>query len=50
MGDPRVESNARIDREAFRQDLNRVYDNASKHNAGAKPFDLVLTFKLGVVR
>lgn len=49
LGVPRGELNARIDREAFRQDLNRVYDNARKSNADANPFDVVLMFKLRVL-
>jgi len=50
LGDPRVGLKARIDWEAFRSDLNRVYDKQRKSNAGAKPFDVVLMFKLLVLQ
>lgn len=52
MGDPLVGLNEKIDWEAFRSELNRVRDNAKprKSNAGAKPFDVVLMFKLLVLQ
>ena len=50
MGDPLVGLNAEIDWEAFRADLNRVYEKARKSNSGARPFDVVLMFKLLVLQ
>jgi IS5 family transposase len=46
MGDPLVGLNTRIDWEAFRSDLNRVHEKDRKSKAGAKPFDVVLMFKV----
>lgn len=40
MGDPLVGLNAKIDWEAFRPDLNRIYEKERKSNAGAKPIDV----------
>jgi IS5 family transposase len=50
MGDPLVGLNARIDWEAFRSDLNRVHEKDRKSKAGAKPFDVVLMFKVLVLQ
>jgi IS5 family transposase len=50
MGDPLVELNKRIDWRAFRPSLNRVHKKARKSNAGAKPIDVVLMFKILVVQ
>ncbi len=50
MGDPLVGLNAHIDWEAFRTDLNRIHDKARKSNAGAKPIDVVLMFKILVLQ
>ncbi len=50
MGDPLVELNERIDWEAFRPRLNRVHEKARKSNAGAKPIDVVLMFKVLVLQ
>ena len=50
MGDPWVRLNARIDWEAFRPDLNRVHKKDRKSKAGAKPFDVVLMFKVLVLQ
>lgn len=50
MGDPLVGLNAQIDWEAFRTDLQRVHDKARKNNAGAKPIDVVLMFKILVLQ
>ncbi len=50
MGDPLVGLNARIDWEAFRPDLNRVHEKDRKSKAGAKPFDVVLMFKVLVLQ
>ena len=49
MGDPLVGLNAQIDWEAFRSDLNRVHEKERKSNAGAKPIDVVLMFKVLVL-
>lgn len=50
MGDPLVGLKARIDWEAFRSELNRVHDKDRKSNAGAKPIDVVLMFKVLVLQ
>ena len=50
LGDPLVGLKARIDWEAFRRDLNRVHVKDRKSNAGAKPFDVVLMFKVLVLQ
>lgn len=41
---------ARIDWEAFRPELNRIHEKNRKSKAGAKPFDVVLMFKLLVLQ
>lgn len=50
MGDPLVGLNAQIDWEAFRSDLERIHAKARKSNAGAKPTDVVLMFKILVLQ
>ncbi len=50
MGDPLVGLKARIDWEAFRPDLNRIHEKERKSQAGAKPFDVVLMFKILVLQ
>ena len=50
MGDPLVGLNEQIDWEAFRPSLNAVYEKARKSNAGAKPIDVVLMFKILVLQ
>lgn len=50
MGDPLVGLKARIDWEAFRLDLKRVHEKERKSQAGAKPFDVVLMFKILVLQ
>ena len=50
MGDPLVGLEAQIDWEAFRSDLSRVHVKARKNNAGAKPIDVVLMFKILVLQ
>jgi IS5 family transposase len=50
LGDPLVRLNAEIDWEAFRADLNRVHEKVRKSNAGAKPIDVVLMFKVLVLQ
>ena len=50
MGDPLVGLNEQIDWEAFRAELNRVHEKERKSNAGAKPIDVVLMFKVRVLQ
>ena len=56
MGDPLIALNAHVDWEAFRADLNRVHLGVGVHsgerksNAGAKPIDVVLKFKILVLQ
>lgn len=50
MGDPLVGLNKLIDWEGFRADLNRVYIKERKSNAGAKPHDVVLMFKVLILQ
>ena len=50
MGDPLVGLNEQIDWEAFRPSLNGVHEKARKSNAGAKPIDVVLMFKILVLQ
>lgn len=49
-GDPLVGLKARINWEAFRPELKRVHEKDRKSNAGAKPFDVVLMFKILVLQ
>ena len=50
MGDPLVGLNEQIDWEAFCPELKRVHEKARKSNAGAKPFDVMLMFKILVLQ
>ena len=50
MGDPLVGLRARINREAFRPELKRVHEKDRKSQAGAKPFDVLLMFKILVLQ
>ena len=50
MGDSLVGLNEQINWEAFRPDLNRVHEKERKSNAGARPIDVVLMFKLRVLQ
>ena len=56
MGDPLIALNAHVDWEAFRADLNRVHlvvgvhGGERKGNAGTKPIDGVLKFKILVLQ
>jgi len=50
MGDPLVHLNVQINWEAFRGDLKKVYEKERKSNAGAKPIDVVLMFKILVLQ
>ena len=50
LGDPLVKLTAEIDFEAFRPDLNRVHEKERKSKAGAKPFDVVLMFRVLILQ
>lgn len=50
MGDPLVGLNEQINWETFRTDLSRIYTKERKSNAGAKPIDVVLMFKILVLQ
>jgi IS5 family transposase len=50
MGDPLVLLKEQIDWESFRPMLNAVHEKARKSNAGAKPIDVVLMFKILVLQ
>lgn len=50
MGDPLVGLKARIDWEAFRAELSRVHQKERKSQAGAKPLDVVLMFKILILQ
>lgn len=50
LGDPLVALEAQIEWEAFRCDLARVHEKVRKSRAGAKPFDVVLMFKMLVLQ
>ena len=50
MGDPLVGLKARVDWEEFRPELKRLYEKDRKSQAGAKPFDVVLMFKILVLQ
>ncbi len=49
-GDPLVKLNEVVDWEMFRPELERVRQKARKSNAGRKPYDAVLMFKVLVVQ
>ena len=49
-GDPLVSLNAQINWEAFRSELDRIHDKERKSAAGAKPYDVVLMFKMLVLQ
>ena len=42
--------NTHVDWEAFRDDLNKVREKERLSNAGRKPFDVVLMFKILVLK
>jgi IS5 family transposase len=50
LGDPLVGLKEFIEWEAFRPELSRVHEKERKSNAGAKPFDGVLMFKMLVLQ
>ena len=49
-GDPLVKLNAVVNWELFRNDLQQVREKARKSNAGRKPFDVVLMFKVLILQ
>ena len=49
-GDPLVKLNEVIEWEMFRPELERIRQKARKSNAGRKPYDAVLMFKVLVVQ
>jgi IS5 family transposase len=49
-GDSLVGLNAHINWESFRPQLERVHDKKRKSKAGAKPFDVVLMFKILILQ
>jgi transposase, IS5 family len=50
MGDPLITLNTQINWEDFRPELNRIRQKQRKSNAGAKPFDVVLMFKILILQ
>lgn len=50
LGDPLVLFEKKIDWEAFRADLQVIYEKERKSKAGAKPYDVVLMFKILVLQ
>lgn len=50
MGDPLVPLNQQIKWEEFRISLNLIHEKDRKSNAGAKPIDVVLMFKILVLQ
>jgi len=49
-GDPLVKLNTCVDWEAFRSDLETIREKERKSNAGRKPFDVLLMFKVLVLQ
>src|SRR5664279_5992968 len=50
LGDPLVELKGMIEWEAFREDIEKARKKERKSNAGAKPIDVVLMFKILVLQ
>jgi transposase len=50
MGDPLVGLKVHINWEGFRPDLSRVHEKERKSQVGAKPFDVVLMFKVLILQ
>jgi IS5 family transposase len=50
MGDPLVTLNEQVNWEDFRPELERVHQKERKSNAGAKPIDVVLLFKMLILQ
>ena len=49
-GDPLLKLNQVIDWEVFRQPLEKIRNKKRKSNAGAKPYDVVLMFKILIIQ
>ena len=49
-GDPLVKLNEAINWELFRRNLEKVRDKERKSNAGRKPFDVILMFKILILQ
>ena len=49
-GDPLVQLNKVIKWERFRSQLERIREKDRKSNAGAKPYDAVMMFKILIVQ
>ena len=49
-GDPLVKLNDVVDWELFRSNLEKVRDKERKSNAGRKPFDVILMFKILILQ
>ena len=49
-GDPLVKLNEVVHWELFRTDLEKVRDKDRKSNAGRKPFDVILMFKILILQ
>ena len=49
-GDPLVKLNEIVDWELFRDDLETMRDKERKSNAGRKPIDVVLMFKVLILQ
>lgn len=50
MGDPLITLNQQVNWEDFRPELERIYQKERKSNAGAKPYDVVLMFKILILQ
>lgn len=50
MGDPLVELNKVVDWKAFRPILNKIREKERKSNAGRKPYDVVMMFKILILQ
>ena len=49
-GDPLLKLNEVVHWDLFRGDLEKVRDKARKSNAGRKPFDVILMFKILILQ
>lgn len=49
-GDPLVKLNEVVDWELFRRDLEQIREKDRKSNAGRKPFDVILMFKILILQ
>jgi hypothetical protein len=50
LGDPLLKLYAEVDFHAFRTDLVRVHENPRKSNAGTKPLDVVIMFRVLILQ